>query len=80
MKLKTLTQYAFFEVTGTQLAQVQIPAGTYDVKLQKNPSGRTNDDWYVLTKPEQAGEKFKGKTIGVAKIFIMNQSGASIVS
>jgi len=79
MKLKTTTPLPFYEVTGIQIAQIEVPPGTYTVELKTNPTGRNHTKWYVFTKPEEINSSFKGKTIGVAIEWVKDNSSISVV-
>lgn len=79
MKLITKVSVKFYEIKGREVNQVKIPAGTYSVKVEENPSGKNTREWYVFTHPEEIGSEFKNKVIGADKLWVMNQTCMSVI-
>ena len=79
MKLIMKETVKFFEVNGGNIVHVKIPAGTYSVKIEENPSGKNTRKWYVFSHPSEIGSEFNNKKIGADKLWVMNQTCMSVV-
>lgn len=79
MKMIMKVAVKFYEVNGRDITQVEIPAGTYSVKVEENPSGKNTKEWYVFSNPSEIGSEFKNKVIGADKLWVMNQTCMSVV-